>query len=209
MAHLVLLGDSIFDNGVYVPGHPDVVQQLRAKLGSADEATLVAVDGNVTADVERQLARMPAGVTHLFISVGGNDALRASSLLHERVQSVAEGVDRLRRVVSQFAADYVEMLAGVAGHNKPTTVCTIYDSIPGLEPAAVTALGAFNEVILRAAFHRGLPVIDLRLVCNQASDYSPRSPIEPSHLGGAKIATAIATVFREHDFSGRRTTVYS
>ncbi len=30
--HVVLLGDSIFDNGVYVPGGPDVVTQLRAEL---------------------------------------------------------------------------------------------------------------------------------------------------------------------------------
>ena len=209
MAHFVLLGDSIFDNGVYVPGHPDVAQQLRAELGSGDQATLLAVDGNVTADVARQLSRLPKDATHLFISVGGNDALRSSGLLHERVHSVAEGVDRLRRVVCQFSSQYAEMLSSVARHNRPTTVCTVYDSIPGLEPAAVTALGAFNEVILRSAFQRGLPVIDLRLVCSQASDYSARSPIEPSHLGGAKIARAIAAVLREHDFSRIRTTVYT
>jgi hypothetical protein len=32
MAHIILLGDSIFDNGVYVPGGPDVVKQLRQVL---------------------------------------------------------------------------------------------------------------------------------------------------------------------------------
>lgn len=31
MAHIILLGDSIFDNGVYVPGGPDVVKQLRSR----------------------------------------------------------------------------------------------------------------------------------------------------------------------------------
>lgn len=209
MAHFVLLGDSIFDNGGYVPGHPDVVRQLRPLLESEDQATLLAVDGNITEDVERQLSRLPADATHLFISVGGNDALQNSSLLYEPVRSVAAGVERLRRVVGEFRSRYLDMLAAVAQANRPTCVCTVYDSIPGLEPAAVTALGAFNEVILRAAFERGLPVIDLRLVCNEPTDYAAISPIEPSHLGGAKIARAIATALREHDFATRRTTIYT
>ncbi|MGZ8470667.1 MAG: SGNH/GDSL hydrolase family protein, partial [Gemmatirosa sp.] len=32
MRHLVLLGDSIFDNAAYVRGGPDVVAQVRARL---------------------------------------------------------------------------------------------------------------------------------------------------------------------------------
>jgi hypothetical protein len=48
----------------------------------------------------------------------------------------------------------------------------------------------FNDAILHTAFVRGAGVIDLRLVCNEASDYA--NPIEPSGGGGLKIATAIA-----------------
>lgn len=32
MTHLVLLGDSIFDNQRYVPGEPDVVRQVQEVL---------------------------------------------------------------------------------------------------------------------------------------------------------------------------------
>ena len=32
MGHVVLLGDSIFDNGRYVPGEPAVIDQLRSAL---------------------------------------------------------------------------------------------------------------------------------------------------------------------------------
>jgi hypothetical protein len=46
--HIVLLGDSIFDNGAYVSGGPDVVAQLRSRLPQGWEATLLAVDGAVT-----------------------------------------------------------------------------------------------------------------------------------------------------------------
>jgi hypothetical protein len=100
------------------------------------------------------------------------------------------------------------MLRGVLAAGKPTVVCTIYDSVPCLPQPAVTALGAFNEIILREAFRHGLPVIDLRLTCDAAADYSIVSPIEPSAAGGVKIARAIAEVATEHDFAGSRTTVY-
>src|SRR5688500_14337329 len=53
--HVVLLGDSIFDNGAYVSGGPDVVAHLRAMLPRGWEATLLAVDGAVIDDVFRQL----------------------------------------------------------------------------------------------------------------------------------------------------------
>ena len=32
MSHVVLLGDSIFDNGRYVPGGPSVIEHLRKAL---------------------------------------------------------------------------------------------------------------------------------------------------------------------------------
>ena len=51
-------------------------------------------------------------------------------------------------------------------------------------------LALFNDVITRAAFSRGLPLIDLRLICDEPGDYA--NPIEPSTQGGSKIAAAIS-----------------
>jgi hypothetical protein len=84
----------------------------------------------------------------------------------------------------------------------------VYDAIPGLGPAEQVALAGFNEVILREAFAAGLPVLDLRLVCDQRADYSPLSPIEPSVVGGAKIARVIAEAVTAHDFGRGRSCVY-
>ena len=61
-----------------------------------------------------------------------------------------------------------------------------------MAPAQHTGLCLFNEVILREAFRVGVPVVDLRLICNEASDYAESSPIEPSVAGGGKIARAIS-----------------
>jgi hypothetical protein len=74
---------------------------------------------------------------------------------------------------------------------------------------AVVALSVFNDVILREAFARRLPIIDLRLVCNRAVDYSSVSPIEPSVAGGNKIAIAVARSLNEHEFTDRKSSVYS
>jgi hypothetical protein len=192
MNHVVLLGDSVFDNAAYVAGGPDVVKQLRNMLPSGWKATLGAVDGSVTSGVERQLGRLPPAASHLVISAGGNDALGYASILEARAQSVAEAVDRLASVRERFGQDYERMLDRVMERRLPTAVCTIYDTrIP--QPRwrlVVTALSVFNDCITRAAFARDLPVIDLRLLCDQDEDYA--NPIEPSVRGGEKIAAAIS-----------------
>jgi hypothetical protein len=189
--HVVLLGDSIFDNGAYVAGGPDVVSQLRSRLPQGWNASLRAVDGATVSGVERQLAGLPADASHLVVSAGGNDALGSSVILGERVASVGEAVALLASAQEDFAAAYERMLSAVQRHRLPTALCTIYDAnYP--EPQrriVVSALALFNDVITRAAFRRGWPLIDLRLICNSPEDYA--NPIEPSVVGGDKIASAI------------------
>jgi lysophospholipase L1-like esterase len=193
MGHVVLLGDSIFDNRVYVAPAPDVAEQLRERLPRGWTVTLLAVDGDVTVDVEaRQLRRLPRDATHLVVSVGGNDALGSSSILAEAASSVADAVSRLAEAQARFARNYERMVSAVTALGVPTALCTIYDAnYPEPQRRLVVAgLTLFNDVISRAAFSRGLPLVDLRLICSEAADYA--NPIEPSARGGAKIADAIA-----------------
>ena len=77
-----------------------------------------------------------------------------------------------------------------------------------LGPAEFAALSGFNDVITRAAATAGIPLIDLRVLCTDAGDYSLLSPIEPSAAGGAKIAGAICRALGEHDFAKGRCAVY-
>jgi hypothetical protein len=208
MPHVVLLGDSIFDNAAYVPGRPPVIAQVQGALPPGWKASLLAVDGHVVGDVVEQLHRSPAAATHLFVSAGGNDALGESWLLHELAHSVADALALVAEAQDRFQAEYQAMLREVLALGKPTALCTVYDAVPRLGRQEQVALGAFNEVILRTAFSAGLPVIDLRLFCTEATDYSPLSPIEPSVSGGAKIAERIVQVATGHDFSQRRCVVY-
>jgi lysophospholipase L1-like esterase len=196
MSHVVLLGDSIFDNGSYVRrGEPDVVAQVRTKLPHNWKATLCAVDGAVTSGVLRQLDRVPSDTTHLVVSVGGNDALQNMGVMREAARSVAEAMGKLAGVRERFAANYGAMVEAVAARGLPVALCTIYDARfpdPQEQRLVITGLAIFNDVITRAAFSRRLPLIDLRLICGEPDDYA--NPIEPSAKGGDKIAAAIAQV---------------
>ena len=192
MVHAVLLGDSIFDNGAYVHGGPDVVRQLRAALPFQGKATLLALDGALSAEVIGQLARLPADASHLVVSAGGNDALSASGILHHSVASVGEALSLLETAQSRFAREYGAMADAVLARGLPTAFCTIYDTPPSGPEYRIlrTALALFNDEITRTVFARGATLIDLRLLCCDDEDYA--NPIEPSERGGAKIAAAIA-----------------
>ena len=204
VGHVVLLGDSIFDNAAYVAGAPDVVQQVRQRLPSGSKATLAALDGSTTRDVNRQLRRVAEDATHLVLSVGGNDALRSSDFLSAPARSTAEALLGLADIGERFERDYRSMLAEVLAHGVPTAICTIYyPRFPEatLQRVAVAALTVFNDSIVRAAFAHGLPLLDLRLICNESGDYA--NPIEPSAQGGEKIARAIVEFVGSGPIGGR------
>jgi lysophospholipase L1-like esterase len=200
--HVVLLGDSIFDNAAYVGNAPDVVRQVRQRLPRGSKATLRAVDGSTTEDVSEQLRYLPQDATHLIVSAGGNDALGHIDFLGAPARSIAEALLGLAEIATEFEKRYRDMLTEVLAHGLPTAVCTIYYPRfpdPDLQKIAVTGLTVFNDCIIRAAFTRGIPLLDLRFVCTEDGDYA--DPIEPSAQGGEKIADAIVEAL-EHDFAG-------
>jgi hypothetical protein len=190
--HVVLLGDSIFDNAAYVRGGPDVIAQLRAMLPTGCLATLCAVDGATTSGLASQVGRVPADATHVVVSIGGNDALHNIDLLSLRTGSSDDVLRIFARRLAAFEEAYQAALAPVLALGRPVTVCTIYNGALDAETAEIArvALALFNDVIIRIAVDRRLAVIELRSVCAERSDYA--NPIEPSVSGGAKIAAAIA-----------------
>jgi lysophospholipase L1-like esterase len=209
VSHVVLLGDSIFDNAAYVTaGAPDVVRQVRQRLPHGSKATLAALDGSKMEDVPEQLRYLPADVTHLVVSAGGNDALDSSDFLTAPARSTAEALLGLADIADEFERGYLAMLAELLARGLPTAICTVYyPRFPeaALQKMAVAALTVFNDCIIRAAFAHGLPLLDLRLICTEEGDYA--NPIEPSARGGEKIARAIVEAI-EHGFAGSRTEVF-
>ncbi|HST63313.1 MAG TPA: SGNH/GDSL hydrolase family protein, partial [Longimicrobium sp.] len=147
MPHVVLLGDSIFDNAAYVRGGPDVLAHLRGRLPAGWDATLVAVDGATTEDMGRQYGRIPDDATHLVLSIGGNDALMNIDILDRRVSSSGEALGMLADVRDAFGGRYGEVLRTLRARGLPLTLCTIYEgNFPDarMHRLAITALTVFN-----------------------------------------------------------------
>lgn len=194
-SHIVLLGDSIFDNGRYTSGGPDVISQACELLPEGWRGSLLAVDGAWTEDIHAQLPRIPSDATHLVLSVGGNDALMNADILRSPVDSTSQALDAFAKVSQDFETRYRRVIKACRELHLPLTICTIYNGYfpeASFQQQVSTALMFFNDAILRTGFEFGLSIIDLRFICSVADDYA--NPIEPSSIGGAKIARAIANL---------------
>jgi lysophospholipase L1-like esterase len=205
MNHLVLLGDSTFDNRAYVSQGSDVAALVRQALPNNWTISLLAQDGAMIADIVKQLASLPADATHLLVSVGGNDGLRDAAVLGQSVSTVAEALAELDKVRARFEDEYRRMLDAVIVYKLPVGICTIYAppfQERALQLATRTALPLLNDVITREAFARALDVVDLRLLFDDPNDFT--DIIEPSAQGGTKMARAIAEMLnRRRDQTNR------
>jgi len=97
MAHIVLLGDSIFDNAPYVPVGTHVQAHLQALLTPCDRVSLLARDGAVLADVVGQVARLPElseAPDWLVVSCGGNDVLGLVGAMQSPVKATSNNLGR-------------------------------------------------------------------------------------------------------------------
>jgi hypothetical protein len=192
MIHIAMLGDSIFDNGSYVGDAPDVRAQAQTLLHGANVIS-AARDGAVIADMEFQIRRIPDAVTHIVVSIGGNDAIRASGVIDDSASTVSTALDKLGLIRDQFSRSYASMVNALLARRVPLGFCSIYEPRfpdPARRRAAANALTLLNDVITREVFRAGASLIDLRLICDTDADFA--NAIEPSAAGGAKIAHAIA-----------------
>jgi hypothetical protein len=196
MTHCVLLGDSIFDNAVYVDPGQDVTAQLQQMLAGGDataRVTLLAVDGAICEEVVAQASSVPAGATQLFLSVGGNDLLRKFDLLNARAGTVADALLKLGTVMDELARRYLEAVDACRTTGLPLCLCAVYGCSfpdPRTQACADLIVGLFHDRIRQIAEEHRLPVIDLRRVCWRETDFV-RS-VEPSATGGWRIAATLA-----------------
>ncbi|MBI4748520.1 MAG: SGNH/GDSL hydrolase family protein [Acidobacteria bacterium] len=209
MNHLVLLGDSILDNSAWAYNGPEMCVHLRELVAEDWQVTLLAVDGHTTQDVVRQLELVPTTASFLVISAGGNNALRYLPVLMECVTTTAEAMEKLYQIIEEFEIDYLEMLTAAQSFKCPVAVCTVYNPRfpdPKWQQAVLATLALFNDCIVRCAVRINIPVIDLRMVCTEETDFT--NAIEPSAQGGRKIAGAIATMLRNVEFHTNKSEIF-
>lgn len=210
MGSIVLLGDSILDNSAYVPNQQAVADQLAGLLPSTTKVTLLAVDGSLTAHVLAQMEHLPSDATDIFVSSGGNDALRTKLQIFQPDSGleVLDVLHVLTQNVHDFREDYRKLMDALESLRIHVSVFTIYNSIPGLEEVHKTALSVFNDVIIHEASKKGFAIVDLRAVCTDDDDYSEVSPIEPSAEGGRKIVECILARIEKPHPVGKQSAIY-
>jgi len=141
------------------------------------------------------MQRLPHDATHLILSVGGNDALMRSEILHAPVRSTSEALCLFADIAARFEEHYRLAVDACRRATLPLCLCTIYNGCfadPSFQRTVTMALTIFNDAILRVGFELRLPMIDLRFVCSCPADLA--NPIEPSSIGGARIARALVNV---------------
>jgi hypothetical protein len=187
--NLVLVGDSVFDNQVYVdPGQDSVTKHLNRKLEPLNwRLDMRAVDGAVVSDVQYQLGNKLVPTPCTFVmSAGGNDAL-------QYLDQIAKlGLMDFYEIKERFREEYIQTLNELLEYGQPLIVCTIYNPKipePQAQKMAEAGLSFFNDVICEEALRRDIPIIDLRDVCSEASAFA--NPIEPSEIGGDLITDVI------------------
>ena len=203
---VVLLGDSIIDNGAYVrSGEPDVAQQLQMLLPQ-HSVIRRAVDGSTCADVLGWQMGDLHDADRIILSAGGNDALQHIELLEAATATTARDVlVKLWSVREEFRRSYAALLDGFALTRRPVLVLTVYDPCfhghgfdAAYQQAAESAVSIIDDVIQQEARRRAFDVLELRTLFKDRADYA--NPIEPSAVGGAKLAKCMSDWVR----NGRR-----
>jgi hypothetical protein len=193
---VLLVGDSIIDNAAYVrPGEPDVANQLQVLL-PRDTIVKRALDGAVCGDVLNSQLGGLEREDRVILSVGGNDALQHIHLLEDVIATTAKDLlVRLWSIREEFRRRYASLLDRL--ERRPVLVLTVYNPCFGgygmdatYQQAAEGAVSIFDDVIQQEAHRRSFDILELRTLFDDQADYA--NPIEPSAIGGAKLAKAMA-----------------
>jgi len=194
--YVSLLGDSIIDNKVYVgQGELSVTEHL--KHNSSSNFTMIAVDGDTTEDVlDNQLDNLKEPVSHIVLSIGGNDLLQNLHLLEDETSGMKFALEKCSELVDEIQENYIKILERFLQYDAKVLLCTVYEGdlesdvlLAEYDKAGQAMLKMHNDTVYYLASKFDVDVLELRNIFTNKEDYA--NPIEPSHIGGEKLAKAI------------------
>jgi lysophospholipase L1-like esterase len=191
-----LYGDSILDNGPYVPPGLAVINLMREAFGN--EVALVARDGAVVRDVFGQIDRHPPVPSDVVVlSVGGNDLLQFPSLYDGQPLTDAHPV---MQAIHGMHNDYRRLVGRLRDTGCRLVVCNVYtpaelqDYFAGVMPMALVheLIAYHNRVVAEVVAQHNAEVLDIAALFTDAEDFS--HIIEPSVAGGTKLVNALKEI---------------
>ena len=156
--------------------------------------------------------------SHIVVSIGGNDLLNNISFLQttsELSKIMGKGAmigkwgvkelnpsrnkvfeETYFEIIEPFKKQYETIVANLSNHRANLLLCTVYegdlvdsDEFSDVNNSSKTMVSIFNDIVYRVANKYGADVLELRDIFVRPEDYA--NPIEPSHIGGGKLAEAI------------------
>jgi hypothetical protein len=201
--HLVLLGDALENLDIGMDPAEDV---LVPRPRNPWKLTVL----EPPQVLERGWSRaIPLDATHIGICVDGGWAIEASGLLRGEAKSIRSALKALALAADQFEEIFARLIAAALEAGLPTVVCTLVPSRhqeASRRRVAATALAIFNDRILRQAFWAKLSIVELRLICDEESDYANETLL--SRAGVRKVANVGRAALYEVSREPGRTRVF-
>ena len=155
------------------------------------------------------LRAIPRDATHVGIALDGGWTIEASGLLKGGAKSIEGALETLAAAADEFESVFTRLIDIALETGLPTIICTLVPARhldPSRQQVAATALAIFNDRILRKAFAARLSIVELRLVCDEDSDYASETLL--SRTGVRKVANVARSALYEISREPGRTRVY-
>lgn len=179
-SEIILLGDSILKNNSYVLEGKSV-QDILAKKTDA-HIYCFALNDSIITDAINQVNSLPQYLnknsTIIFISVGGNDILRSG------------GDGSLSSIFIQYM-DLIRLLKTRMDKAKIVLINLYYPTDEKYEKY-YSDIRRWNELVGAFAEDEQIFLLDVSIILLKEEDFT--SEIEPSEIGGDKLANAIASI---------------
>jgi len=201
--HLVLLGDALQNIDL---GSGEIESALVPRPRNPWKITVLQALQTLQRGHVREI---PEDATHIVISIEGAWAIEASGLLQAGAHTIREALATLSAAADEFEGILAGMITAAQETGLPTVVCTLVPARyaePAEHRVATTALAIFNDRVVRHTFAASLPIVDLRLVCDEDADYASATLL--SRAGVRKAANVIRAALYEVSRSVARTRVY-
>jgi len=193
-----LLGDSVIDNKSYVQyGQNSVLEHLESLSNYTYQQT--AVDGDTTHDMlnSQMFSSEIENSSNIVLSIGGNDLLQSIHLMFEDNSSINDSISGFQNFIFKpLEKRFETIVETLSSHGAKLLLCTVYEGDLGrtnefrdVLDSSKIMVSAFNDIVYKTAKKFGSDVLELRHIFTSSEDYA--NPIEPSHIGGEKLAKAI------------------
>ena len=179
MDNIVLVGDSILNNANYVSPGLTVYDLIKSKH---ENVQMYAADNSAIKDVIKQVENMPNKFntknTYIFVSAGGNDILNLS--IHQDEESTKNLFNMYLLLIKAIKQKFP---------NANIVALNIYYPPNPYYKIFYKTVEMWNNLLMKNKTIQGYSVININKMLTSEDDFT--RDIEPSDIGGEKIADAI------------------